>query len=128
MCRIRIVPLTILLGACVMKDPSRQTEAAQPQCAMGTFPANERIGAWSVDKFAGVYTHGTDKLTVRRDNHRLLVEGWMLGSRELTAESVESWTWHDGCGVRYEFILPPDGPGAWLKIIMPDHTTTDWHR
>ena len=128
MCRIRIATLTLLISACVVRHPARLAEAAQPQCAMRPFRVTVRIGAWSVDKFAGVYTHGTDKLTVRREDHRLLVEGWTLGTRELTADSVESWAWQDGCGVRYEFILPPDGPGAWLKVSIPDRMTTDWHR
>ena len=102
--------------------------AAQPRCAATVFPPDEHIGAWSVDKFAGRYSDGANALIVRRDGHRLLVEGWALGTRQLTADSVESWTWHDGCGVRYEFQLPPDGPGAWLKIVMPDGTTSNWHR
>ena len=67
-------------------------------------------------------------LVVLRDQHRLMVEGWVLGTRQLTAEDVESWTWRDGCGLRYAFMLPPDGPGAWLKVTMPDGRTTDWHR
>ena len=71
---------------------------------------------------------GSEVLTVRRDNHRLLVEGWHLGRRELTATSVESRTWHDGSGVTYAFVLPPDGPGAWLKITLPDRAITDWRR
>jgi hypothetical protein len=102
--------------------------ANQHLCASTAYPPNDRIGPSSVDKFAGIYVHGTDRITVRRDAHRLLVEGWTLGVRELTAPSVESWSWHDGCGVRYEFVLPPDGPGAWLKVITPDGRTTDWRR
>ena len=102
--------------------------AAQPLCASTTYPPNVHVDAWSVDKFGGIYVQGADRLTVRRDGHRLLVEGWTLGLRELTAPSVESWTWHDGCGVRYEFVLPPDGPGAWLKVLAPDGGITDWHR
>ena len=102
--------------------------ASQPQCAMIHFPTNIHVDAWSVDKFAGRYVRESDSLTVRRDEHRLLVDGWTLGTRELTADSVESWTWRDGCGATYAFVLPPDGPGAWLKITMPNGSISDWHR
>jgi hypothetical protein len=120
-----ILWLALLLGSCAN---TRQAPAAQSRCALTTYPVNEHIDAWSVDKFAGHYSHGSDTLTVRRDGHRLLVQGWTLGTRELTADSVESWSWRDGCGVRYDFTLPPDGPGAWLKVALPDGTVTDWHR
>jgi hypothetical protein len=123
-----ILPTTALwLGACAahVQDAA---QAPQPRCALTVFPTNERVAAWSVDKFAGRFASGANTLVVRREEHRLLVEGWTLGRRELTAQSVESWSWRDGCGVRYDFTLPPDGPGAMLKIVMPDGTTTDWHR
>ena len=123
-------PLSVmlLLGGCAGGWAVPASNTGQPVCALTTYPPNVHIGAWSVDKFAGEYAHGADKITIRRDEHRLLVEGRALGLRELTASSVESWTWHDGCGVRYEFVLPPDGPGAWLKVITPDGRITDWHR
>jgi hypothetical protein len=123
-----IAGLPLILAGCAAAPTGSKLEIMQPQCGLVTFPENERIGPWSVDKFAGRYMHGADTLVVRRDGHRLLVEGWTLGVRQLTAPTVESWTWHDGCGVRYEFTLPPDGPGAWLKIVMPDGAITDWHR
>jgi hypothetical protein len=126
--RRSIVTAQLFLAACAGGLAVPRHPAAQLQCAAASFPINEQIGPWSVDKFAGVYLRGADRLTVRRDGHRLLAEGWVLGTRELTAASIESWTWRDGCGVRYEFTLPPDGPGAWLKVFMPDGTSTDWHR
>ena len=119
---------SFVLAACAVTPQTRTSQQSQPQCALAIFPENDRIGGWSVDKFTGRFSRGSDTLTVRRDQHRFLIEGWTLGTRELTAESVESWTWLDGCGVRYEFVLPPDGPGGWLKLIMSDGTTTDWHR
>ena len=122
-----IIVSAALLSACAA-SPAREGASAAQQCATATFPSDDRIAAWSVDKFAGRYMHGTDALTVRRDGHRLLIEGWTLGTRQLTAPSVESWTWHDGCGAVYAFTLPPDGPGAWLKITMPDGGSSDWHR
>ena len=115
------------MAGCAAADETVSTPS-QAQCASTVFAPDEHIGAWSVDKFAGRYSDGTNSLTVRRDDHRLLVEGWTLGTRQLTADSVESWTWRDGCGVRYEFQLPPDGPGAWLKVVMPDGAISNWHR
>jgi hypothetical protein len=122
--RVVIVSAALLMGACAAMPRA----GPQPQCAQTSFPTNNRIGAWSVDKFAGRYLGGSDAITVSRDEHRLLVRGWTLGTRELTADSVESWTWRDGCGVRYDFMLPPDGPGAWLKVTMTDGSVTDWKR
>jgi hypothetical protein len=118
----------LLVAGCHVAPLAEMPVTTQPQCAMITFAPNDRIGAWSVDKFAGRYVNGTETLTVRRDDHRLFVDGWTLGTRQLTAESVESWTWRDGCGARYEFVLPPDGPGAWLKIITADGRNSDWRR
>ena len=114
--------------ACTPATPTQPATAAQPHCSLTTYPENDRIAGWSVDKFTGRYSDGANTLTVRRDRHRLMVDGWVLGTRELTAKNVESWTWTDGCGLSYSFILRPDGPGAWLKVTMPDGRTTDWHR
>jgi hypothetical protein len=125
---LRLVGAALLTGACALTPGTELAEPGQPQCASATFPLNERIAVWSVDKFAGRYSSGGNVLTVRRDQHRLLVEGWTLGKRELAAQNVESWTWHDGCGVLYEFTLPPDGPGAWLKVTQLNGATTDWRR
>ena len=128
-----ITPPVLLAAACAAPVAPVVPVAAQvqaPACASATFPINERIGAWSVDKFAGRYTikDGAETLTVRRDEHRLLVDRGPLGTRELTADSVESWTWRDGCGVTYAFTLPPDGPGAWLVVTEADGARSDWHR
>ena len=120
--------LALLVSACAPPPTKQAALRAQPQCALITYPTNERIAGWSVDKFAGRYVAGQNAVTVRRDQHRLLVEGWVLGSRELTADSIESWTWRDGCGVSYGFMLPPDGPGGRLRVTLPDGSTSDWHR
>jgi hypothetical protein len=125
--RSAVAGLLLSLAACAVE----QTIPSRPpglECALTSFPPDVHIDAWSVDKFAGRYLNGTDAVTVRRDDHRLFVEGSDLGSRQLTTDNVESWTWRDGCGVRYDFALPPDGPGAWLKIVLPDGRSTDWHR
>ncbi|MEO7748336.1 MAG: hypothetical protein ABIR86_03375 [Sphingomicrobium sp.] len=118
----------LLTGACAVQPQVATLAAAQPQCASIGFPTNDRIDGWSVDKFGGRYSNPAGELIVHRDGHRLLVDGWNLGTRELTANDVGSWTWRDGCGVRYDFTLPPDGPGAWLRISRPDGTTSEWHR
>ena len=122
-----IASASVLLAGCGAREGGLP-QHPQAQCAQATFPASDRIAAWSVDKFAGRYTREGETLIVSREEHRLFVAGWVLGRRQLTAESVESWTWHDACGVRYEFTLPPDGPGAWLKVTLPDGRATDWHR
>src|SRR5699024_5504329 len=122
---LRIFALAFLAAGCAARAPM---VASQPQCAVTRFPTNILVDAWAVDTYAGRCLNGSDGLTVRRDEHRLLVEAWALGTRERTAESVESWPWHDGRGASYAFALPTVGPGAWLKIILPDGSTSDWHR
>jgi hypothetical protein len=114
--------------ACACAAIPAHTSLEQPQCSLATFPTNPRIGSWSVDKFAGQYVDEIRSLTVRREGQRLLVTGWILGTRELATQNVESWTWTDGCGVRYAFVLPSDGPGAWLTVTMTDGSSTSWHR
>jgi hypothetical protein len=125
-CRGIVAVAALVPAACA--PMARSPELAQPRCAQMAFPSKDRIGAWSVDKFTGRYMHGMKALTVRRDDHRLLVEGWNLGTRQITADTVESWIWQDACGLRYEFTLPPDGPGARLKVTETNGITTDWHR
>ena len=108
--------------------PPPELGAAPASCADTIFPLNPQIGAWSVDKFTGHYRRGGQTLTVTRHNQRLLVMRPGFGTREITAGNVESWLWHDACGVRYRFTLPPDGPGGWLHITEIDGTASDWRR
>lgn len=131
----KLVPILLPLAAagCIYPHPPPpppppELGAAAANCADTVFPANPRIGAWSVDKFTGHYRRGEQVLTVTRDNHRLLVMRPGFGTREITAGTIESWQWHDACGVRYAFTLPPDGPGAWLRITDADGAVSDWHR
>jgi len=108
--------------------PPELGTAAPANCADTVFPLNPQIGAWSVDKFTGHYRLGQQSLTVTRHNQRLLVMRPGFGTREITAASVESWQWHDACGVRYQFTLPPDGPGGLLRITELNGTVSDWRR
>ena len=125
--------LCLSAAGCLYPHPPPQPPAPElgrpaAHCGDTIFPANPRIGAWSVDKFAGTYRRGQQALTVTRDNHRLLVTRPGFGTREVTAPSVESWQWNDGCGVQYRFTLPPDGPGAWLRITDVGGGVSDWQR
>jgi hypothetical protein len=108
--------------------PPPELGAAPANCADAIFPLNPRIGAWSVDKFTGHYWRDRQALTVTRHNQRLLVMRPGFGTREITADNVESRHWHDACGVRYQFTLPPDGSGGWLRITEHGGTTSDWRR
>ena len=102
--------------------------AGPANCADTIFPLNPQVVASSVDKFTGHYRRGQQALTVTRHNHRLLVMRPGFGTREITAENVASRHWHDACGVRYQFTLPPEGTGAWLRITELDGAVTDWRR
>jgi hypothetical protein len=51
-----------------------------------------------------------------------------FGTREIATDNLDSWQWHDACGARYAFTLPPDGPGAWLRITDANGAASDWHR
>lgn len=108
--------------------PPELGTAAPANCADTIFPLNPQIGAWSVDKFTGHYRLGQQALTVTRHKQRLLVMRPGFGTREITAASVDSRQWHDACGVRYQFTLPPDGPGGWLRITELNGTVSDWRR
>ncbi len=105
--------------------PPPELGAAGPaNCADTIFPLNPQIGAWSVDKLTGHYRRGQQALTVTRHNQRLLVMRPGFGTREITAGNAESGQWHDACGVRYQFTLPPAG----LRITELDGTVGDWRR
>jgi hypothetical protein len=119
------VLLPLLLAGCATTN----RPPAQPSCADTHFAENPRIAAWSVDKFAGRYRNGADELHVtRQGEHRFVVQRPGYGTRELATENVESWKFHDGCGLIYEFVLPPDGPGAWLKITDTSGAVSNWTR
>ncbi len=34
----------------------------------------------------------------------------------------------DGCGTRYDFFLPPDGPGGYVVVTEPNGARSEWHR
>lgn len=109
--------------------PPPELGAASPaSCADTIFPLNPQIGPWSVDRFTGHYRRDSEALTVTRHNRRLLVMRPRFGTREITADSVDSPLWHDACGVRYRFTLPPDGAGAMLRITEADGTVSNWQR
>jgi hypothetical protein len=119
--------LPLLLAGCA----TAPLESAQPACAATRFPEDRSIGSWSVDKFAGRYRSGDDLLYVTREGeHRFIVQRKGYGKRELATatDNVDSWKFRDGCGLAYQFVLPPDGPGAWLKIIEPTGRVSDWNR
>lgn len=92
------------------------------------FPTDPSVAAWSVDKFGGVYRRGRESVTVSRQDHRFLIHRVRYGVREARAEGPQSWVFRDGCGLRYQFVLPPGGPGAWLTITDLDGTVTRWTR
>jgi hypothetical protein len=98
-----------------------------PACSV-EFPPNPNIAAWSTDKFAGSYASGTLRLTVRRAGNHMLVERAGAAATQINSDSAESWAFADGCGTRYLFMLPPDGPGAWLTITTAAGVKSDWHR
>ena len=125
---ILIAGCAVLAAGCVPVPLPPTKEVDIPACARTAFPANERIDAATVDKYAGTYSTNTQKLTVRRDEHRLLVEQTGYGTRELTTDNLDSGTWRDGCGATYEFMLPPDGPGAMLNLTDPDGSKSRWRR
>lgn len=102
--------------------------AGGADCASTVFPTDPSVGAATVDRFAGVYRRGRESVTVSRQDHRFLLHRVRFGVRELRAEAPQSWNFRDGCGVRYVFVLPPDGPGARLTIVDRDGTATVWNR
>jgi hypothetical protein len=117
--------LSLFAGGCSVTPPPAPPLA----CAATRFPEDPRIDAWSVDKFAGRYRSGAQLLDVaRQDEHGLVVRRAGYGTRDLATDNVESWKFHDGCGVTYTFVLPPDGPGGMLTIHEPDGRVSEWTR
>ena len=127
-----LIPASLALAACLGPAPPPPPLPAElyggADCASTVFPTDTSVAAWSVDKFAGVYRRGRESVTVSRQDHRFLIHRVRYGVREARAEGPQSWTFRDGCGVRYAFVLPPDGPGAALTITDLDGTVTRWNR
>ena len=138
-----LLPVTII-GACAPQvaavDPraaaAQPLAAAQvdhpateypPPCA-AEFPPNPNIAAWSADKFTGTFRSGALALTVRRSGNHLLVEQPGRAATQINSDSAESWQFVDRCGATYGFMLPPDGPGAWLTVTTAAGQRSDWHR
>lgn len=130
--RLLPLPAALALAACFGPAPPPPPLPAElyggADCASTVFPTDPSVGAWSVDKFGGVYRRGRESVTVSRQDHRFLVHRVRYGVREIRAEGPESWNFRDGCGVRYAFVLPTDGPGAMLAITDLDGTVTRWNR
>lgn len=116
-------PPAVATGATALGQPAT---AYPPACAV-QFPPNPRIAAWSADKFVGSYASGPLRLSVRRVDNHLLIEQPGGGPTQINTDSAESWNFADGCGTRYAFMLPPDGPGAWLTITTA-RFRSEWHR
>ena len=120
------VAFLLLAGCASSLLPEHRAEAG---CAATRFPENQRIGPATVDKFAGTYRNGKEVLYVTREGeHRFVVQRPGFGTRELATDNIEGWRFRDGCGLIYDFMLPPDGPGGWLKITGPVGAVSNWNR
>jgi hypothetical protein len=116
----------LALGAC--STTVAVPVASQPACESIRLPENPQFGGWSVDKFVGRFSNGAASVTVSRiGDHRLVIDRGGQ-ARDLATENLDSWLFTDACGSEYRFMLPTDGPGAWLKITDPDGTVSDWIR
>lgn len=124
------VPLSLAAcyGAAPPPAPLPAEHYGTADCASTVFPTDPSVTPATVDKFGGVYRLGRESVTVSRQDHRFLLHRVRYGVRELRADAVQSWAFHDGCGLRYEFVLPPDGPGAWLTITERDGSISRWRR
>lgn len=118
----------VLTSACAPRVSVSQLGYTVSHCAPVTLPPDASVGPSSADKFVGRYLRGSETLFVRRVGARLFVTGPTLGERELSTGDLQSWAWRDGCGVSYQFTLPSDGPGARLRVELPDRTSTEWSR
>jgi hypothetical protein len=140
--RILVPVLLVAVSACtpttqgVAPDPVQpepaiykpRVAADYPPACAAQFPPNPNIAAWSADKFAGAYRSGERALTVRRERNHLLVEQPGKAATQVNSDNVEQWLFRDGCGTSYQFMLPPDGPGAWLTVTTSDGVKTEWSR
>lgn len=122
------LPMAACLGPAPPPPPMPAELYGAADCASTVFPTDPTVNAATVDKFAGVYRRGRESVTVSRQDHRFLLHRVRYGVRELRAEAPQSWYFRDGCGVRYAFVLPPDGPGGMLTITDLDGTSSRWNR
>lgn len=121
----------LLVGACDIPPPPPaappRSATYPPACAV-RFAPSPNIAAWSADKFTGIYRSASNALTIRRDGGNMIVEQPNKLPTQITRGDSESWTFRDGCGTRYDFMLPPDGPGARLTVTVPAGISNVWNR
>lgn len=121
-----IVLGSFVLGGCI--QTRQQTVAAN--CAAATFPDDPFIAASFTDKFTGRFWSGERYLDVAREGRRMFVRRPETGQRQLrrVGDIPGEGSFRDGCDTRYEFTLPPDGPGGYVTITDPDGGRSEWHR
>ncbi len=138
MAAIRLLCLgsAALVSACGVVGSARQAVFGgsggepQPTCADAVFPEDQFIGPAFTDKFTGRYWNGTRHTDVWRQNRRMFVgtPGGPTRQLQRASDTPGEGLFRDGCGARYHFILPPDGPGGMLRMVAPDGTRSEWHR
>jgi hypothetical protein len=123
----------VLLAACNITPPpprsaSMPRSAPYPPACAVRFAPNPNLAAWSADTITGTYRSGRNAITVRREGSNLIVEQPHKLATQITRGDAQSWTFRDGCGTRYQFVLPPDGRGARLTVTVAAGVATHWNR
>ena len=121
--------LAMIVAACAATPRTAVIPASPPYppaCAV-RFAPNPTIVASSADKFTGSFRSGAHTLIVRREGNTLVVRQEDKLPTQING-NVQSWLFRDGCGTTYQFMLPPDGPGAMLTVTTPAGTRSTWHR
>ena len=118
----------VCLAACVTPpEPPLPRHAA---CEDATFPDDPAIQPAFTDKFNGRYWNNNRHVTVWREGQQLFI-GAPDGPRvqlQRTSPIRGAGAFRDGCGVIYDFILPPDGPGGYVIVTAPNGQRSEWHR
>lgn len=120
--RLLIVLPALLAAAGCSIYPHPPPPPAPPELAAPSLSLDPAF----VDRFLGTYVSAGATLSIRRDGARILAQ--RAGEPAYALTRTAEATFVDPRGIAYLFTLPPDGPGAMLRMVYADGQVRVWNR
>jgi len=120
----------LLLAGCAGPAQAPHETAVPWDCKETVFPDDRFVSEAFTDKYEGLYWSAAARLRVWREGQRLYVEPPDGPRRQLRrlGDVPGEGRFQDGCGVTYDFLLPPDGPGGYVVVTQSNGARSEWPR